>query len=63
MQLKDDPTLASIRETRHKISEECGHDPQRIVEYYLELQKKVEELRRQLRHAKEEGLLETGRAA
>lgn len=45
MQLRDNPTLASIRETRHKISEEFGHDPQRIVEYYRELQKKEEEQR------------------
>lgn len=40
MKQKDDPTIERIRETRHRISEEHGHDPQKIVEYYLELQKK-----------------------
>ena len=63
MQLKDDPTLASIREIRHEISEEFGHDPQRIVEYYLELQKKEEAQRRQLQQPEEEQLLEPAQAA
>jgi hypothetical protein len=40
MKQKDDPTIEMIRETRHRISEEYKHDPQKIVEYYLELQKK-----------------------
>ena len=40
MKAKDDPTISRIREARHEISEECGHDPQRVVEYYAELQKK-----------------------
>ncbi len=34
-----DPTLARIREARHRISEKCGHDPRRLVEYYMEVQK------------------------
>jgi hypothetical protein len=63
MQLKDDPTIAGIRATRHKISEEFGHDPQRIVEYYIELQKKEEEQRRQLKRAEEEQVLEPVKAA
>ena len=42
MNQKDDPTIESIREARHRISEEHGHDPQRLVEYYIELQKKYE---------------------
>jgi hypothetical protein len=63
MQLKDDPTIAGIRETRHHISEEFGHDPQRIVEYYIELQKKEEEQRRQLKQAESEQLLEAVGAA
>lgn len=58
MQLKDDPTIAGIRETRHKISEEFGHDPQRIIAYYIQLQKKEEELRRQRKQAEEVQLLE-----
>ena len=42
MKQKDNPTIERIRETRHRISEEHSHDPQKIVEYYLELQKKYE---------------------
>ena len=33
-----DPTIARIREARHCISEKCGHDPKRLVEYYMKLQ-------------------------
>ena len=28
-----------IREARHQISEQFGHDPYRLVAYYMELQK------------------------
>lgn len=31
--------IARIREVRHRISEEFGHDPYRMVAYYIELQK------------------------
>ncbi|MBC8184595.1 hypothetical protein H8E88_26165 [candidate division KSB1 bacterium] len=37
---KNDPTISQIRETRHQISERFNHDPKKIVEYYIELQKK-----------------------
>ena len=43
MKQKDDPTIERIRETRHRISEAHNHDPQKIVEYYLELQKKYKQ--------------------
>lgn len=43
MKPKSDPTIERIREIRHRISEEHSHDPQKIVEYYLELQKKYQE--------------------
>lgn len=43
MKANDDPTITRIREVRHQISEECGHDPQRIVEYYSKLQKKYQD--------------------
>ena len=36
--MKDDPTISGIREARHRISERCGHDPKRLVEYYMRLQ-------------------------
>ncbi len=42
MKLKNDPAIARIRETRHLISQKCGHDPQKVVEYYIELQKRYQ---------------------
>lgn len=38
--MKDDPTIAAIREARHKISASVGHDPRRLVEHYRALQKR-----------------------
>ena len=35
-----DEEIARIREARHQISEEFGHDPYRLVAHYIELQKK-----------------------
>jgi hypothetical protein len=31
--------IARIREVRHHISEQFGHDPYKLVAYYMELQK------------------------
>ncbi len=42
MKAKDDPTIERIRETRRRISAEHGHDPQRVVKYYAELQRKYQ---------------------
>ena len=42
MTLQDDPTIAQIRETRHRISEECGHDPHKLVARYIEMQKQYQ---------------------
>jgi hypothetical protein len=39
----DDAVISSIRKVRHQISEEQAHDPQRVVAYYLELQKQYRE--------------------
>jgi len=36
--MKPDPTIERIRQIRHQISEECGHDPQQLLEYYLKYQ-------------------------
>jgi len=33
-----DPIIDQIREVRHRISAEFGHDPQRLVEHYMRLQ-------------------------
>lgn len=40
---RDDPTIARIRETRHQISERFGHDPQKLVAYYIGLQRKYQD--------------------
>lgn len=41
--MKDDPAIKRIRDVRHRISEEHGHDPKRLVAYYMELQRKRQE--------------------
>jgi hypothetical protein len=33
-----DPVIDEVRQVRHRISERCGHEPDRLVAYYLELQ-------------------------
>jgi hypothetical protein len=38
--MSEDEVIARIREARRQISEECAHDPRKIVEYYKELQQK-----------------------
>lgn len=38
--MKNDPAIRRVRKARHQISEKCGHDPKKLVEYYIELQKK-----------------------
>jgi hypothetical protein len=35
--------IAAIREIRHRISEQFGHDPYRLVAYLMELQKEHSE--------------------
>ncbi len=52
MKEKDDPTIERIREARHRISEASGHDPQKLVNYYLEMQQKYEQ--RLLQNAEQE---------
>jgi hypothetical protein len=34
-----DPTIDRIREVRHQISAEFGHDPKRVVAFYADLEK------------------------
>jgi hypothetical protein len=36
----EDPGIEWIRRVRHEISEECGHDPHRLVEYYRRLEER-----------------------
>ena len=40
MKYKDDPVIKRIRDVRHKISAKFGHDPQKLVDHYIEFQKK-----------------------
>ena len=37
---RDDPTIERIRESRRVISAKYDHDPKKIVDHYLEFQKK-----------------------
>ena len=38
--MKDNPTIAAIREVRHRISAAVGHDPRKLVEHYRLLQER-----------------------
>jgi hypothetical protein len=38
MKPKPDPVIDEVREVRHRISERFGHDPERLVAHYMELQ-------------------------
>ena len=38
MSKNEDGSLAQIRRVRHEISEEFGHDPNRLVDHYIALQ-------------------------
>ena len=42
-QAESDPVIDEIREVRHRISERFGHDPSKLVSYYMEMQKQYEE--------------------
>ncbi len=35
---RPDPVIDEIREIRHQISAECGHDPSRLVAYFRQIQ-------------------------
>ena len=37
---QSDPTIDRIRQVRHEISERFGHDPDRLVRHYMELDKR-----------------------
>lgn len=38
--MQPDPTIERIRRIRHEISEECNHDPKKLIEYYRKYQQK-----------------------
>jgi len=35
-----DPVIDEIRAVRSRISAQCGHDPEKLVRYYMELQRR-----------------------
>jgi hypothetical protein len=41
--MQDDPAIERVREVRHRISQQCEHDPKKLVEYYLRLQERHRE--------------------
>jgi hypothetical protein len=40
---KEDPGIQWVRDVRHKISEEFDHDPRKLIEHYIEMQKQYED--------------------
>lgn len=44
MAQQQDPTISRVRDARHHISEKFGHDPRKIVAYYLQFQEEQERL-------------------
>ena len=42
-QNQSDPVIDEILEIRHRISARVDHDPERLVAYYMELQKQYRE--------------------
>jgi len=51
---ENDPTIARIRQVRHQISAEFGHDPKRLVAFYANLEKEFSDRFADERPAKEE---------
>jgi hypothetical protein len=39
--IKVDPAIEQIREIRHQIPAEFGHDPEKVLAYYAELEGKL----------------------
>jgi hypothetical protein len=42
--MKKDEAISQIRNIRHTISKEHGHDPRKLVDYYIKLQKQCPQL-------------------
>lgn len=40
---EEEEEISRIRESRHRISERFGHDPYRLVAYYMERQREHQE--------------------
>ncbi|HSG38400.1 MAG TPA: hypothetical protein VLE27_02085 [Thermoanaerobaculia bacterium] len=42
-EIQSDPVIDEIREIRHRISARFDHDPEKLVAYYMEMQKQYED--------------------
>jgi len=51
---QNDPVIDEIREVRHRISERFGHDPARLVAYYVQLQEHYRDRLIEVRRAPEQ---------
>jgi hypothetical protein len=51
---ENDPTIDRIRQVRHQISAEFGHDPKRLVAFYANLEKELSDRFAEERPEKEE---------
>lgn len=52
----NDPVIERIRDARHQISEENAHDPEKVVAYYIELQKRYSERLVESSQSEEDGV-------
>ena len=52
--MQEDQAIAEIREVRRRISEECDHDPRKLIAYYKELQLRHKERLLRVEEGKEE---------
>ncbi len=41
--MRADPVIDEIRRVRHAMSAEIGHDPQKLLDYYAELQNRCQD--------------------
>ncbi len=41
--IESDPVIDEVREVRHRISARFDHDPEKLVAYYIEMQKRHQE--------------------
>lgn len=52
--MKDDPAITSIGEVHHRISAKYDHDPRKVIDYYIELQKQYQDRLIESSESKEE---------
>ena len=52
----NDPIIERIREARHQISAEHTHDPEKVVAYYVELQKRYSQRLVESSQSEEDGV-------